>query len=382
MKNRPAAVFTTVILAVVCCAHITLADPLQDANEALLRGDYSTAFKLLKPLAEAGDEAAQNNLGILYRDGKGVSQDYSEAIRWFRLSASQGSMWAQYNLGLAYEDGQGVSRDLQTALNWYRLSADRGDAEAQVRIGYMYEEGIGVAQDKAEAVKWYKLAADQNNRKARGALAWLSGNINNYAIIMPSFWLLLPGNAVQGGMLLFRRYSVIIELQNLNEIDSRKDDEVRLISPPGSLVNSMIYNCQRDERKSDFLTVHLPDNAHPTSFEHEEWVSQLEMHMLLDGRSGSVVAEYIKGDIFIDVDNYDSREDFLKLLTASRLIVEFGSKRDRITFAVDNQVGRANLGLFMREYLPRLPIFASGLRFLSNTDMLHLCSGYKRTGRF
>ena len=93
MKNRPAAVFTTVILAMVCCARITLADPLQDANEALLKGDYSTAFKLLKPLAEAGDEAAQNNLGILYRDGKGVSQDYSEAIRWFRLSASQGSMW-------------------------------------------------------------------------------------------------------------------------------------------------------------------------------------------------------------------------------------------------------------------------------------------------
>jgi TPR repeat protein len=88
MKNRLAAIFAAVVLALACCARITLADPLQDGNEALLRGDYSTAFKLLKPLAEAGDEAAQNNLGILYREGKGVSQSYSDAIKWFQLSAS------------------------------------------------------------------------------------------------------------------------------------------------------------------------------------------------------------------------------------------------------------------------------------------------------
>jgi hypothetical protein len=144
----------------------------------------------------------------------------------------------------------------------------------------------------------------------------------------------------------------------------------------------MIYNCERDRRKTDFLTVHLPDNAHPTSFEHQEWISQLEMRILADGRSGSIIGEYIKGDIFIDANSYSSREDFLKLLFASRLIFEFGNKRDRITFAVDDQVGSAQLGLFMREYLPRLPIFASGLRFLSNSDMLRLCSGYKNTGRF
>jgi Sel1 repeat-containing protein len=382
MRNRAAVAFAAIILALVCGARAPLSDQLQDGNEALLRGDYSTAFQLFKPLAEAGDEAAQNNLGILYREGKGVSQSYADAIKWFQLSASQGSMWAQYNLGMAYEHGEGVPKNIQTALKWYRLSADQGDSEAQVRLGFMYQEGIGVTQDRNEAIKWYKLADKQNNRKAREALAWLSENINDYAFVMPTFWLLLSSNAVGDGMLLFRRYSVIVEKQNLKEIDSRKSDELRVISPPGLLVNSMIYSCQRDRQKSDFLTVHLPDNAHPTSFEHQEWISKLEMRILADGRAGSVVGEYIKGDIFIDADDYESKGDFLKLLSASRLIFEFGSKRDRITFAVDDQVGSARLGLFMREYLPRLPIFASGLRFLTNADMLRSCAGYKNTGRF
>ena len=63
--------------------------------KAFQHGDYLTAYKLWKPLAEAGNEAAQNNLGILYREGKGITQNYSEAIKWFQRSADQGSAWAR-----------------------------------------------------------------------------------------------------------------------------------------------------------------------------------------------------------------------------------------------------------------------------------------------
>lgn len=58
--------------------------------------------------AERGDAKAQNNLGICYRDGIGVSQNYTEAARWFRLSAEQGYAEAQYNLGVSYQTGTGV----------------------------------------------------------------------------------------------------------------------------------------------------------------------------------------------------------------------------------------------------------------------------------
>ena len=35
--------------------------------------------------------AAQNNLGLMYRNGEGVPQDYTEAHMWLNLAAAQSS---------------------------------------------------------------------------------------------------------------------------------------------------------------------------------------------------------------------------------------------------------------------------------------------------
>ncbi len=48
------------------------------------RGDYATALREWRPLAEQGDASAQLNLGSMYDAGVGVSQDYAEAVRWYR----------------------------------------------------------------------------------------------------------------------------------------------------------------------------------------------------------------------------------------------------------------------------------------------------------
>ena len=52
-------------------------------------GDFATALKEWKPLAEEGHVEAQYNLGQMYRNGWGVPQDYKEAVRWYRLAAEQ-----------------------------------------------------------------------------------------------------------------------------------------------------------------------------------------------------------------------------------------------------------------------------------------------------
>ena len=43
-------------------------------------GDFATALRQWKPLAEQGNAAAQYNLGQMYRDGQGVPQDYKTAV--------------------------------------------------------------------------------------------------------------------------------------------------------------------------------------------------------------------------------------------------------------------------------------------------------------
>ncbi len=90
---------------------------------AYVRGDYATAFREMKPLAEQGLASAQYNLGIMYGEGLGVPQDYAEAVKWYRKAAYHGHAGAQYNLGIMYGEGLGVPQDYVQAHMWFNLAA-------------------------------------------------------------------------------------------------------------------------------------------------------------------------------------------------------------------------------------------------------------------
>ena len=120
---------------------MTLSSPVvaQDYQKGLAAfngGDYATALKEWKPLAEKGDMYAQSNLGLMYYNGDGVPQDYREAVKWYRLAAEQGDAKAQYNLGLMYENGYGVPQDYKEAVKWYRLAAEQGNAGRSIQSGF------------------------------------------------------------------------------------------------------------------------------------------------------------------------------------------------------------------------------------------------------
>ena len=139
-----------------------LAGPAEDlaaATAAYGSGDYAAALKLLRPLAEQGNPGAQYNLGLMYRNGKGVPQDLGEAIGWYRRAADQGDPFAQYNLGVLYDEGRGVPQSHGLAMAWYRKAANQGDPRALYNLGVMYEQGQGVMPDSAQAYVWYSLAA-------------------------------------------------------------------------------------------------------------------------------------------------------------------------------------------------------------------------------
>jgi TPR repeat protein len=93
-----------------------------DFNAAHERGDYETALRLIRPLAEQGYAAAQTNLGVMYANGQGVPQDYAEALKWYRKAAEQGNAGAQRNLGAMYSLGRGVPQDFVLAHEQRHLS--------------------------------------------------------------------------------------------------------------------------------------------------------------------------------------------------------------------------------------------------------------------
>ena len=154
---------TLALAAMALTAMAASADSLQDGASAFQRGDYNRAMNTWRPLAVQGNPTAQNNLGIMYLDGKGVAQNTSEAVRYLSLSAAAGSSLGQNNLGGLYRDGKGVPRDYTKAMQWFSASASQGNAAGMHNLGLMYELGQGMKPEPFHAWMWYALAAEQGN---------------------------------------------------------------------------------------------------------------------------------------------------------------------------------------------------------------------------
>ena len=129
--TTPKAKFAGLALIAALCAGFTLGLTASawagrdEADAAYQRGDYATAIREMRPLAEQGNARAQYGLGVMYDKGRGVPQDYAEALQWYRKAAEQGYALAQNNLGAMYEDGAGVPQDSVNANRWDDLVGSR-----------------------------------------------------------------------------------------------------------------------------------------------------------------------------------------------------------------------------------------------------------------
>jgi len=96
------------------------------ATSAYDGGDYATAFREWRALAEAGDTASQIALAGLYRGGIGGDIDLARAAYWYGQAAKSGDAVAQLNLAEMYEHGWGVARNKVAAYVWYQRAAVQG----------------------------------------------------------------------------------------------------------------------------------------------------------------------------------------------------------------------------------------------------------------
>ena len=122
MKLTLKCVLAAILLLLSFAAPVA-AGPIEDASVAHGKGDYATALRLIRPLADQGDPRAQHALGFMYGNGHGVPQNDAEALKWYRLAADQSNPRAQSGLGAIYADGKG---DYVTAYMWFTLSAAQG----------------------------------------------------------------------------------------------------------------------------------------------------------------------------------------------------------------------------------------------------------------
>jgi TPR repeat protein len=129
---------------------------LRKGFTAYQSGDFATALRELKPLAEQGSHIAQTLMGVMHMNGQGFPKDHENAkiaVEWYTLAAEQGDDIAQEKLALAYYTGRGVIQDNVYAHMWWNIAASNGDTDAvnnrDILVKQMTPADISTAQNLA-----------------------------------------------------------------------------------------------------------------------------------------------------------------------------------------------------------------------------------------
>lgn len=193
MKSGKVFLFSVLLLLIFPIA--SNAGQLEDGTAAMDRADYQTAYKLLYPLAEQGNAAAQDCIGEMYCEGLGVEKDEVQAVSWYQKSADQGYAKAQNALGAMYINGLGVEQDRQKGLDYitkaaqqgldvarqnayaiYYEEAQSGNIPALHNVAYMCLHGWGGEADPQSCMKLLEVAAQNGYTKSANALAQIYAN--------------------------------------------------------------------------------------------------------------------------------------------------------------------------------------------------------------
>lgn len=121
--------------------------------------DYAKAYSWLVRGVGMGDFGAMNNLGVLYRFGRGVPQDFKLAAQYYKRAAEGGLVGAMGNYAWCLENGNGVPVDKGEAFRWALNVAMAGDRAGMYHVGRMYFDGIGVAKDQQAGAAWLMKSA-------------------------------------------------------------------------------------------------------------------------------------------------------------------------------------------------------------------------------
>jgi TPR repeat protein len=130
--------FAIVLTLVLFLAAPAWAD-FEEGSAAFERGDYVTAFREFKTLAEEGDADSQVVIGFMYAHGLWVLKDAAEAAEWYRKAAQdylQAHLWLSLAVtalppGKRRNDALIVRRDL---VERYLSPEEFSEAERLVRM--------------------------------------------------------------------------------------------------------------------------------------------------------------------------------------------------------------------------------------------------------
>jgi TPR repeat protein len=91
-------------------------------------------------------------------------KQYDKALAWYLLAAMENNSTAYGNIGVLYRDGRGVPKNYLCAMKWFLKAAEQNKNEYTPNtIGKLFEYGQCVPLDKYKALEWYCHGEDKAN---------------------------------------------------------------------------------------------------------------------------------------------------------------------------------------------------------------------------
>jgi uncharacterized protein len=141
------------------------ADGCKDKRgKVIVRRSAAKAAQWFRRAAERCSAPAQNNLGILLRNGNGVRKNVKGALLWLRKAFRAGDPCAAHNIAITYRE----NGDVRTAFTWFRRAARAGDGDALIQLGIHYYWGKGVRSNPRAAVRCFRAAIKAKNISGMG----------------------------------------------------------------------------------------------------------------------------------------------------------------------------------------------------------------------
>lgn len=125
---------------------------------------YEKAYKVFKQ-REGYDADAAYQLGVMFKEGRGVNQDQAQAISYFKKAAEKGNTEANYQLGLIYQK----EMEPVDAFNCFMKAAEKGYGTAMFEVAKAYESGMGTGRNRKQAIAWYTKCSKTDSRVAKEA---------------------------------------------------------------------------------------------------------------------------------------------------------------------------------------------------------------------
>jgi len=130
-------------------------------GESRVSRDPKMAAHWFQKAASLGDKTGRDYMANLYLEGEGVEKNYKAAYKLFAELAKEKYPGVEGKLGVMYKDGLGVTQDFSKAHYWLRKSVG-AVGENYHGLAQMYAVGAGVKKNLVVAYALAQRSADQS----------------------------------------------------------------------------------------------------------------------------------------------------------------------------------------------------------------------------